>query len=185
MPTLHCQIGNHDYWRDPQRGRPPLNCELHQPIKPDVKISVKKDIPVKTKSVIDSIPGLSELLEQNEYQTLICEENGHTWQRRKARGRIPRFCPDHSHIGVVVRKVELSERNREEKTNKLLARISAQEERIKIASDTNDIIYQEFLRAGGINNSDDTSFKNWMKVNSRLLSEVTSLRARESELTAL
>lgn len=185
MTQLYCEIGKHTWHRDPQRGRPPLNCPTHQLAKPDIIVSVKKDIPVKPKSVIDSIPGLSELLKQDEYETLICEENGHEWQRKRARGKKPRFCPDHSHIGVVVLKVELTEKSREEKTNELLARISAQEERVKIAVDTNDIIYQEFMREGGINNNNDSPFKNWMKVNSRLLGEVTSLKARESELAAL
>jgi hypothetical protein len=32
MPELFCQLGNHTWTREPQRGKPPHNCPLHKPL---------------------------------------------------------------------------------------------------------------------------------------------------------
>lgn len=103
MPTLHCEIGNHKYWRDPQRGRLPRNCPEHQPKKhevrvlmhPDVQKAISQTMPSiehYERSVLDVIPGLTEAL---KYETLHCELGDHDWDWERKRGRKPSSCPEH------------------------------------------------------------------------------------------
>ena len=103
MPTLHCELGNHDYFRDSQRGRPPRNCPDHQPIKNDVKItsSSAQISREKNKSVFDIIPGLKDLVQQDRMKTYHCEHgDGHNWQGESRRGRPPRFCSEHKELAL-------------------------------------------------------------------------------------
>lgn len=99
MPTLHCNIGNHDYWRDPQRGKPPLNCPEHKPEKP-VAILHRHTGDLSTAPAVarlnatDLVPGLAEALAEQRMETLQCEM-GHEWQRERQRGKRPSRCPEH------------------------------------------------------------------------------------------
>lgn len=95
MPELYCHTGDHNWFRESQRGRKPENCPAHQPTK-DIKITSK---PVeKEKTVFDIIPGLQEIVEQEKIQTLMCEfpAEEHEWQRKSRRGKPPRYCEKHS-----------------------------------------------------------------------------------------
>lgn len=66
---LHCQIGDHDWYRDSQRGKRPLNCPEH---------AIKRD-PVTER-------GTDELW---------CEEGQHKWERTRTKGTRPTNCPQH------------------------------------------------------------------------------------------
>jgi hypothetical protein len=104
MPILHCEVGNHDYFRDSQRGRLPKNCKDHMPEK-DIKIisSVAKSLDMAKTHEYEFSPHTQELLGQLKAATekpttreLRCEHgDGHMWQAGRRRGRPPRFCPEH------------------------------------------------------------------------------------------
>jgi len=181
MTALYCITGGHIWHRDAQIGRPPKNCPEHQPVKEEIKVissSFKKDDTPVVRSVVDMVPGLADLLKENEFETLICEIDQHEWQRKRVVGKKPRFCPEHSPVGQVVRRVERIEVNREEQTAALLARISAHAERVRAAEGTDNIAYQSYMQ-----NKDNTeSFNNWLRMNTTLLNEVTALRTQETNL---
>lgn len=105
MPTLHCEIGNHDYFRDPQRGRPPRNCPEHTPVVISRHLvgdhSAEKAITRLNTSQLQAIlnPELQTILkaaeDEQKYETLICEVGDHEWQRERQRGKKPSRCPEH------------------------------------------------------------------------------------------
>jgi len=98
---LHCEIGNHSWIREVQRGRIPKNCPDHQPIKHDIKlVSSSSEVHKAEKQVSSNlehlIPGISEFLAQEKNEELWCEfGEGHSWQRESRRGKKPRYCPTH------------------------------------------------------------------------------------------
>lgn len=104
---LHCEIGNHSWTREVQRGKKPKNCPDHQPVKNEIKIltnsSVKKSIEDSMPEIENYesklenlIPGISEFLAQDKMETLICEVGDHEWERESRRGKKPKRCPEHS-----------------------------------------------------------------------------------------
>ena len=99
MAVLHCEIGNHLWTRDAQRGRPPKNCPEHQPPKEE-KIKIVSSA-YKTvsgpRTVEELVPGLAEALAEENMRTLHCEYGGgHDYEAPRRRGRVPRFCPEHT-----------------------------------------------------------------------------------------
>jgi hypothetical protein len=80
MPTLHCQIGNHDWERPSQRGRKPLSCPQCVGIAPSAgsvkapTVTVQTALCERAMDRIDSLYGeaprqveyiLTQLLERN------------------------------------------------------------------------------------------------------------------------
>lgn len=102
MTTLHCEIGNHSWERESQRGRPPKNCPDHQSIKD--KIKIKSNINPKKSSKEkweELLPGVSIVIQEqwNKIRTYHCEhDEGHDWEGESKRGRPPRFCPEHREL---------------------------------------------------------------------------------------
>ena len=105
MPTLHCELGNHDWEREAKRGRVPKNCPDHQPLKPitvfqrsgSLGRERKEQEDNKTSNLEHLIPGISEFLAQEKNEELWCEfGDGHSWQRESRRGKKPRCCPTHA-----------------------------------------------------------------------------------------
>lgn len=72
--TLHCEIGNHEWVREPTRGRVPTSCPEHR-------------APVTIHSAPRNEKGLV---------SLHCEIGNHEWERAPQRGRKPTSCPKHS-----------------------------------------------------------------------------------------
>lgn len=99
MPTLHCNLGNHDYYRDPQRGRKPLNCPEHQPEKPPVLLKKVAQLNAEPNPPAGVPIELREAMEAAELEmrteTLTCEVGPHEWQRERTRGKKPSRCPEH------------------------------------------------------------------------------------------
>jgi hypothetical protein len=123
MTALHCEIGNHMWFRDPQTGRPPKNCPEHMPEKQEIKVTVKHETGPKTLSEL--IPGIDELLEQESMRTLHCEA-GHDWQAPRRRGRAPRYCPEHAQAFVKPISTAAPTRRMAEQLEELLSAPSAQ-----------------------------------------------------------
>lgn len=86
--TLYCQIGDHKWERPRQRGRQPLNCPEHAPVK--VQPQIKRE-PAKA-------------AEAAVMETLICEVGNHEWQRERKRGKKPTCCPEHKPAVTVAEK---------------------------------------------------------------------------------
>lgn len=99
MPILHCNIGDHDYFREPQRGKPPLNCPEHRPAKPPVllkKVAALKAEPNPPAGVPIELREAMKAAElELRTETLICEVGPHEWQRERTRGKRPSRCPEH------------------------------------------------------------------------------------------
>lgn len=182
---LHCEIGNHSWWRKKQRGRPPLNCPEHQPT--EIKVSsipfaktheyAGVDFSAK-KSITDIVPGLKDLLQQDETETLHCIAGDHSWQRAKQRGKKPMSCPEHAVQGEKLRKVEKVQENKQIARERLETVIAGLSARVAAAIEPDDTTYAAFRQ----NPADENLFKQWMKYNSRLLNEVSSMRAQERKL---
>lgn len=87
---LHCELGDHDWERKSQRGRPPRNCPNHQPSKE----------------------------KSDKTQTLYCEEGEHKWTRPSQRGKPPTSCPEHKTVHVPNGKdpIEAMKEGREDKS---------------------------------------------------------------------
>lgn len=71
--TLHCELGNHDWIREPTRGRVPTSCPEH-----------------RVATTIVAAPR-----NENGKVTLHCEIGKHDWERDPQRGRKPTNCPLH------------------------------------------------------------------------------------------
>ena len=90
MTILKCDFDGHTYERPSQRGRPPRFCDLHKPIKQDIKVtSSSAQTPrEKSTSVFDLVPGLQELVQQDRMKTYICQYGDtHEFQQESRRGR--------------------------------------------------------------------------------------------------
>ena len=184
MTILKCAYDGHEYERPSQRGRPQKYCDLHKPAdKPIIHTKINLNKIETPKSVTDIVPGLADLLEEENTEELVCEFPGgaHPWQRKKQRGRRPRFCPDHKQVGEAVRREEAVQANYEAEKNTLLARIAAQGERVEGAGKLDDEVYEAFSR----NPANEIAFKEWMKYNTRLMNEIISLRTTENKLEKL
>jgi len=68
---LWCEAGKHNWHRESQRGRKPLNCPKHAPAKEP--------------------PGSKK----PKFVTLKCAEGGHKWKWEKRGGFPPKRCPEH------------------------------------------------------------------------------------------
>lgn len=173
-----CQSGNHWYERESRRGRPPLNCPEHTIEKPTVVITRPVN---KIKTSIDLVPGLAEALEQEKMEELYCEAGNHNWSRISKRGAKPKSCPEHSVQGEIIRKVVKGQINREKSREELTSAVAALSARVALATGVDDAAYLTY-RA---NPADEKLFKQWMRVNSRLLGEVTAFRAQQNKLERL
>jgi hypothetical protein len=80
MTKLHCQLGNHDWERESKRGRKPINCPVHAPVK----------------TVVSSNPTVTT--QPNGMTLLHCELGNHDWEREPKRGRLPANCPNHKTV---------------------------------------------------------------------------------------
>lgn len=69
MIELYCELGDHKWMRESQRGKRPKNCPVHAPVK-------------------ESSTG--------QFRTLRCEIGQHDWQAERKRGKPPRNCPEHA-----------------------------------------------------------------------------------------
>jgi hypothetical protein len=83
---LHCEIGNHNWVREPTRGRIPTSCPEH-------RVAV----------TITAAPR-----NENGKVTLHCENGNHEWERAPQRGRKPTSCPEHSAAVVAPRSVSVN-----------------------------------------------------------------------------
>jgi hypothetical protein len=188
MAILYCEIGEH-LWTREGRGRPPKNCPEHKPVEePKIKVNVSgrtsaKSPPEKKLSITDIIPEAGEYLEQQKKETLWCEggAEGHEWQRESKRGKKPRFCPEHSQIGQVVRKAEMNRETLEKMRSDLLARIETQRQRIRAADAVDNIAYEEYC----LDKEDETAFKKWMRYDTIMMHECEALAGMEKKLEAL
>jgi hypothetical protein len=86
MRILHCANGNHDWEREPKRGRVPESCPKHTVTK-----------------VIVAAPR-----NENGKVTLHCEAGNHDWERVPQRGKRPANCPEHSQSLVAPRNVPVN-----------------------------------------------------------------------------
>lgn len=69
MRTLHCQLGDHDWQREPQRGQLPKNCPIHKPAKPEPVRPRRVAVRVIAESIQgDGLPG--QVLPRNTEKTL-------------------------------------------------------------------------------------------------------------------
>lgn len=84
--VLHCELGNHDWEREPTRGRVPTSCPEH-----------------RVAPVIVAAPR-----NENGKVSLHCEIGNHEWERAPARGRKPTSCPEHSAKSVGIRSVPVN-----------------------------------------------------------------------------
>jgi hypothetical protein len=193
---IHCQIGNHDYEIPSRRGRPPLNCDLHKPIKQDIKItsSSAQTSPEKSTSVFDLVPGLQELVQKSNMKTYICQYGDtHEFQQESRRGRPPRFCPEHREQALISANSQpkvISPEKKEEAKKKLEEAIQYHISRVVTAEEADETAYAQLSTMSressrwGFNN-DESIFNNWIRKNSVLLNEIISLRSNESKLAAL
>jgi len=189
---LACQAG-HTFWRKKQRGRPPIWCDEHKPVKDQPRailrpnpnkgyVDYSSGVPTiiepeqdSASSVIDTIPGLKQALTM---ETLHCEIGDHDWTRESKRGRKPPNCPEHAQTGAIVRKVEKVQENKQKVRKGLETVIAGLSARVAAAAEVDDVAYLQLRQ----NPTDESSFKQWLRMNSRLLNEVTALRYQENKL---
>jgi hypothetical protein len=174
---LTCQAG-HTFWRKKQRGRPPIWCDEHKPVKDQPRAILRPNLQRQTspsKSVLDTIPGLKQALTM---ETLFCEIGQHEWERESKRGRKPSNCPEHTSTGAIVRKVEKAQENKQKVREGLETAIAGLSARVAAATEIDDAAYLKLRQ----NPADEGSFKQWLRVNSRLLNEVVALRYQENKL---
>ena len=182
LTTLVCEHDGHIWQRESQRGRPPKFCPEHKPEDVIKTVKVQSNATEhKPKSILDLVPGLEEVLAQDNMQTLHCQAGDHDWQRQSQRGKRPRNCPSHAQIGQVVRKVELTQENREKNREEIVETIGRLSSRVQQAEIIDNIAYTHFLQ----NTEDDELFVKWLRENRKLLSEVIALRTNEHKLLEL
>jgi hypothetical protein len=99
MTILKCEFDGHEWEREAQRGRPPRFCPDHRPIEDQKpKVEVRQTLPANTpRSIEELIPGISELIAQEEGQVeLWCQfGEGHSYMAPRRKGRRANFCPTH------------------------------------------------------------------------------------------
>lgn len=78
MRILHCELGDHDWEREPTRGRVPTSCPEHR-VAPVIQAAARNE---------------------NGKVTLFCEIGKHKWERDPKRGKRPANCPLHSSTPV-------------------------------------------------------------------------------------
>lgn len=103
---LWCEEGEH-YWRRPaQRGRPPLNCPKHQPVKEEKPKPETIELWCEEGNHIwhwvkrgfepINCPEHRQAKKKEEKQIeLLCETGNHKWLWTVKRGKRPRRCPEH------------------------------------------------------------------------------------------
>jgi hypothetical protein len=70
--TLHCKLGNHDWSRESQKGRLPINCPEHQPVVEKPERLVKKETPQERGKRVSSAARQRDIQEALDTRPSFC-----------------------------------------------------------------------------------------------------------------
>lgn len=95
--TLHCQRGNHDWSREPTRGRMPTNCPEHSVETPTAASlhCTNGDHDWSFLGAGRRPASCPDHQAEIETERILWCAVGHEWLRLPKQGRLPKFCPDH------------------------------------------------------------------------------------------
>lgn len=208
---LYCKVGNHFWFRESQRGRKPINCPEHTPVKEIITGDTRVlhcqignhdwDAPrqrgraphncpehsvIKPTAVLRKAPNTGpEGQLETKYRTLWCEVGKHEWEAESRRGRPPRNCEAHETEGKEVRQVELKGLKTLKTIDKLEEEIAYHLDRVNKAQIPYNNAKSKVELSGGVNNCPDDLFNQMVRADSILMGEVGALRSRESDLAQM
>lgn len=195
---LYCEIGQHSWLRDIQRGKPPKNCPEHKSILPDKSPTEELYCKIgqhtwiwtrrrgrKPSSCPDHLPTLSRPISETRPKKCWCQSGQHEFEIPMRRGKSPLNCPEHAVTGRKQRDEELAQEKKEKAQKLLQDDLARKSVRIEEATRLDREAMHNLEREGGANKCSIDTFNRWLKTNRRLLNEVLSLRATERKLEIL
>jgi uncharacterized membrane protein YccC len=128
-------------------------------------------------------------------QELYCENGKHKWTREAKRGRKPRHCPKHpdeqkpkvssqeTKIKALAKarevKIKRAKQREAEEQENAVKHLEYLRERVQKAEQVEDKAHKRLLAKRTDKNLDE-----WLKLDGRLMAEVTALRAAETKVAA-
>lgn len=127
-------------------------------------------------------------------QELWCNNGGHKWKREAKRGRKPLNCPEHPNTPPVKKdvkpvnaaknlekareaKVKKAQEREQDQKVEAQAKVETLRERVEKAREAEEKAYARLKKSPTPKNQDE-----WLKLDGRLMAEVTALRAQEAKL---